>query len=45
MICMLIVIQFVVSVVGVLLLALFGWIADRLARPARRLQQFSRPER
>lgn len=44
MICVLIVIQLVVSVVAVLWLVLFGWIADQLSRPAN-LRQFSRRER
>lgn len=45
MICVLIVIQLVVSVVAVAWLVLFGWIADRLSRPASHLRQFNRPER
>lgn len=45
MICVLIVIQLVVYVVAVLWLALFGWVADQLSRPADRLRQFSRLER
>lgn len=36
MIRVLIVIQLVVSVVAVLWLVLFGWIADQLSRPADR---------